>query len=210
MKKFLILTTALVLTAAACNQQAQVNNGQNQTNQNPQQTNTTNWKVYSNTQYRYSFKYPNESSWSVTIPGPSNLSLEKSTEVVVSSGSNLVFYVDARDTSLISSQNIAPKMAQVWRLSLKDYAQKIWQDNKDSVKSSTKQVSNLEEINLDGKKAYRFILTESYVSDDIDGGYSLSGKNVYVVAENNGVKLLIHYPESSMGNSIFSTFKLTN
>ena len=56
MKKLLILTTVLVLTAAACNKQVSVNNNKNQITQNTDET--ANWKTYSNSQYSFEIKYP--------------------------------------------------------------------------------------------------------------------------------------------------------
>lgn len=57
MKKLLILTSAILLLAAACNKQASVQPAQNNITATDQ---TVNWKTYSNNQHGFEIKYPND------------------------------------------------------------------------------------------------------------------------------------------------------
>src|SRR4051812_32563645 len=65
MKRILILTSAIILVAAACNKQAPVSNTQNQTNQNDQpqaqaeqQIDMSGWKTYKNDKIGFQLNYP--------------------------------------------------------------------------------------------------------------------------------------------------------
>jgi hypothetical protein len=184
----------------------------------PSYSDKATWQTYTNERYEYSFRYPLDREGHVQIPGPSADELENSSSISFwnepSGGfpyDNSSFHVELRNLPTQKNQ-ITEEMFQVWGLPLKEYAQKIWQDNKDSALTRpAKQVGDLVEFKLDGQTAYKFSLTDSYVSDDIAGGYSLGvdRETLFIATAYKDNKYLISTNNDKLGNEILSTFKFT-
>ena len=167
-------------------------------NRNTTETNNTNeenasgLKTFTNTEYDYSFKYPEEIFVSCSKAGTPTSEAPKICLYFWKTGDGPgeapTMYIDVRDEDLF-----AERYEDTLELNLRDYADHIWQINKDG-ENSNKDVSDLKRIKIGGRNAYKFTTTYSLKTDT--GSTRIEDELVVILVDTKDmVKLLITYPE---------------
>jgi len=169
---------------------ASVNNAIN-TAKNAVQNASEDWSTFINKKFDYKIEYPS----SVFVGcGKSGVSTEESSEVCFyiwqspnEKGEAPTMYVSVKDSDFGSS-----KYKETLDLSLKDYADEIWQMNRDE-RSSNKKVSSLDKIKIAGRTGYKFTVTGSY--RDETGTDKLNEEaTVIFFSDKYDIKFAIVYP----------------
>ena|SRR3989344_543371 len=190
MKKVLIITSAILLLAAACNKQVSV-----QPASAPIPTSiadqTTNWKTYTNSQYGFEFKYP--SSWQV------DESVQKST---VFGDLPTIKVTDTMNSAAVEGSNINP----FWEVTytkdtfgtIDKYMSKYIQIIQALPKSVTKEIDSHTTYHVEGPtppgvQDFYVVFTNGYV-------FNLLGPKALFWAGNDTQKIV---------TQILPTFKFT-
>jgi len=97
-------------------------------------------------------------------------------------------YVDVREPELFAS-----RYKDTLNLSLKRYAEKVWERNKDEEESGGKRVTDIQEVGIAGRDGYQFTVTESY-STETDTESVDKKTRVIFIDNKEGVKLNIIFP----------------
>lgn len=171
-----------------------------------------NWKTYTNTRYGYQFQYPTE----VSTEGPGGGPIREAWRIFVRDPTPpadpgvlgaALFFADA-----FYSHQADELQFPALRLPLKEFAETIWQMNRDAKESSEEVregIGPLEAVTVDGKEAYQFTVTDSYV--DGRSGYILTREHRYIFTAREDIKYIIFFPtEEPMGQAILESFEFTN
>lgn len=167
------------------------------------------WKVYENTAYHYSIKYPQ--TWFVgQVQEEERGAVENSVEVEITpnlSGEKGYVRIVARNPFQITATDQASvKYRQSISVDLKSFAEAARQKeiaDKGHVLPS-KRVGELQELVFANQKAFSYVVTGSY---DKYGG----DRAQYMFLENKGVKFMVYYSlGTSLSLEVAKTFKFTN
>ena len=162
----------------------------NQADTNKDTEDTSGLKTYTNTKYGYSFKYPEN----VLLDcGDETLAKEPKVCAYIWPSPDgpshaPTMYVDVREPELFAS-----RYKDTLNLSLKRYAEKVWERNKDEEESGGKRVTDIQEVGIAGRDGYQFTVTESY-STETDTESVDKKTRVIFIDNKEGVKLNIIFP----------------
>lgn len=183
---------------------ASVGSAANNTNSNTEQS-APKTKTYSNEEFYYTLEYPE----GVVVDCPkSGDSIDESSKIClyikedgVSRADSLKMYIDVRDPDLFSS-----RYEETMEQRLRDYAEEIWQMNRDE-RSSRKKVSTLTNTKVDGRTAYKFTTTYSYTMET--GTTRIDDEWTIIFVDNSDrVKFNITYPtEEEVFEEILDTIE---
>lgn len=173
---------------------------------------TTDWKLFNNTKYNYSFSYPPETMVTTEfneIPGGA----EQSDRIIVLTiNKESIFNVQVRNSEMYLNAPPESKYKDIVNLDLKTFTERIWDYNKYIEKSpfltEEKKVGEISKTTINGKDAYQFSLSASY--DDWEGGYVLEQTYLYTfITDEKGNKFVIWFPlDNKMAPQILESFKL--
>ncbi|HVS79507.1 MAG TPA: hypothetical protein VHF05_00860 [Candidatus Paceibacterota bacterium] len=175
---------------------------------------TQDWKTYQNVAHGYAVSYPEDAAVQ-PVAEMEGKPVEQSDDIIIEiPGVGEKFGA----TIYLPFQN-APKALTEERnklimLPLFQFAESIRQMQLDDTNPYTKnkKVGGLNEIDLEGQKAYSFTLTKSF-SQGLAGGYSLGKEGTvfnFVFVENkSGEKIMIHYPlNDDVAERMIDSFEL--
>jgi hypothetical protein len=127
---------------------------------------TSDWKLYENKKYKYSLMYPPASEIVsgeyATNPDVAFLVSFSIFDVSFDEKYGYSSHWEGFDIEVQIPELIPEEYSKYINFDLKDFAHKIWESNKNDKKN--KQIGDLTEVVVDGKKAYQFTLTESFSS----------------------------------------------
>lgn len=190
-------------------------NGQPQTNPKTM-SDTTNWVTYTNTKFRYNLKYP------VGIePIVLQENLEEATKLRLNDLSRKIQVLPPNGSPAYSVSPYlfveAYKLKEdekdypIFMLELKDFAEKIWLQNKNHVNPNfpNRKISDLSQTTLANQQAYTFTLDGDFESNIED--YVLDFPSKYIFSEYKGTKYIVRLPvDDKIFDQVLSTFKFTN
>ena len=186
--------------------------------------NTNFWDTYTNTLYKYSFKYPSEmdiSAWGAKgYHHETTKSEHPVVEVIVPQNfydGGLGYVGDLVEIDVLDKQSPRVNgLTDIINLSLKDFVNEVWLKNKqtegfsDDVKCRPdKNVSNVIVGNLDNTEAHQFSMIGHYTKFEYDSEFILEEENHHLFIENpDGIKMIIKLPvDQQLSYQILSTFK---
>lgn len=169
----------------------------------------TDWKSFTNSSYKYTFRYPPSGE---VASGDMGATADKASNVSVfakpASQDSQWLSIEVKDPE---GFNGLKECSEDMKLGLKEYAQRIWDRNKndDNPNIKNKTISPIQTVTFAGRTAYQFNLTVSY--SDGCGGYLLDEETTYVfVDRSDGLKFQIYYPAGVKDfEQIASSFKFT-
>lgn len=165
---------------------------------------TSTWKVFENPTYGYAISYPPEGN--VTFQNE----YRPLRSVLIGAPGGII--LGGVDATVYPTYPLADQQAANI-LDLKSYAESIrmLQINYPSPNSRNQKVGELQEVTVEGREAYQFVLDQGFTTlRNTGSGYVIPEGYVYLytITENpKGQKLIIYY---SLGNSVaqamFKTF----
>lgn len=173
----------------------------------------TNWVTYTNTKFLYELKYP-----SVVEPIVVQENLEETANLRLNDMSRKIQVLPPNGSP---AYNVTPhffieayelkkyeKDYPVFKLELKEFAEKLWLQNKNHVNPNfpNRKISDLSQITIDNKQAYTFTLDGDFDSDTAD--YVLDFPSKYILFEYKGTKYIVRLPvDDKIFDQVLSTFK---
>ncbi|MDO8572140.1 MAG: hypothetical protein Q7S11_00020 [bacterium] len=177
----------------------------------PKKLDTSTWKKYKNTSFRYSVKYPKDAEISTIVdldPTP----VEKGSDIqIFVPGSNTDITVNVLVPLIHVSSETIIKRNKLLALSLRELSEKVrlYEVNYKNPNFKNREVGSMKEITIDGQKAYSFTLSAGF-DFEWTGGYILPDNTIYnyIFVENkNGEKMMIHYPlKDEVSGAMMSSF----
>lgn len=172
------------------------------------------WNTYSNTVHEYKISYPPE-VMIAPIAEMDSRQIDKIDDLeVFVPGKITALFVTVLTPYTNASGAVAMERMKLINLPLRQFAETLRQyqitDRNPAIHG--KQVGNLEEDSIGGRRAYSFTLTKSF-NLGLTGGYALADATVYnyFFTENrNGEKFIIHYPmDDSLSEQMRNSFVFT-
>lgn len=162
----------------------------------------TNWKLYINKKYNYSFRYPEGLKYS-SNEFATDPEISYSVYTYPETGADLhVEVVEPKNYK--KGSDLYNKVL----LDLKNYAEEIWHLNTTKA-NADKIVTPLKLIRFVDKDAYQFSVNHDFRT--FAGGYLLKAEYVYIFVENHGIKFMIWFPKENEGaQKILNTFQFLN
>lgn len=200
MRRILILTSTLLILGVGCSNRQNISDKTRQI-QTPTpfsggQIETTtikidslsDWVSYVDETYGFSLKHPKQIELGKENPYINQLSMS----------GPVPFIIDIDPPEFDEVGTIEKKVRAI-KMTLAEYAKKIWQLNG--------EVGNLITTTLSGRPAYSFTVDSAFTSDS--GVYLIDGTYQYTFTENRGKKIVIGYPvNNTSSRQVFMTFKL--
>ena len=165
---------------------------------------TENWRVYTNSYYGYTLKYPSN----YEIEHEKNATIAALTSVYDTERlTDTKFKIEAQDMKNIGLSNYTSR--NLIGLPLDQYAAKKWEYAKASSSANLdKTVSPLKEFTVSGKIAYQLSVTGEYRDDR--NTEILTEEYTFIFTQSNGYKYIIWYPKSDViFNEVFKTLTFT-
>lgn len=170
------------------------------------------WKIYENTAYGYSLKYPSD-TLIVNTAEMNPRSINKSEDIqIFVPGIHDIIAVSVMIPFKNAPEDIASEREKLLALPLRSFAEEIRKNqiNDANPYLKNRKVGELKEISVKEQKAYSFTLTDGFTFEEY-GGYTLPEKSVhnYIFVENpNGDRMMVHYPlNDKISEEIISSFE---
>lgn len=175
---------------------------------------TINWNTYTNTKFNYSVKYPNKVQL-ITQNPEFGIKQEEmpGISLLLDGGSpsykeGFINVIDPQTLTIIEN----PQARSQWEnLNLDQFVQKIWELNKNDKNPyiPNKQVGEIIETQVDGRRALKFSLSGSYIIHTGEG--TLKEEHSFIFIDYNNKKYFLMFPSrDNTFSQILATFKFIN